>query len=165
MRTLYLVIAATFAVSACSTTVQDTSGSDYLSRYRDPAARANTAPHAPPSAKTGSEVAPVGVTGEEAFHRAAAVEPLIEFPARIGLARIYKGQMTAIPAKEAEHWQAFREKNAHLGDFVPISPAIAEFTTQAVSNQRTEYARGAGEVMTRIRLGAARQHVDAVLIY
>jgi hypothetical protein len=52
-----------------------------------------------------------------------------------------------------------REKGALYGSFVPISPLLAEMTTSATG---ADAVRG---VVDQIRLGAARQHVDAVLIY
>jgi hypothetical protein len=146
MRTLVLSLAAALALGACDYNVQTSSGADYLARY-DAALPATAEPDA-------------------AIRRAAAVEPILTFPARFGIARIENGRLTGIPAAEVALWTGLIEKHRSLGEFAPISPIIAEFTADAVLQPRAgRDRRDTGELVTTIRLGAARQHVDAVLIY
>ena len=159
MRFLVLV-GVVLALSACSTLVQTSSGKEYLASY------------AAVNAKTGK---PLSGTDEE-IRKAASVEPILRFPARLGLARIEGGCLTGIPEREVALWHGLAKRNRKLGEFVPISPIIAEFTSSAVRGKKHvngcngalwQYGarRGIGETVSTIRFGAARQHVDAVLIY
>jgi hypothetical protein len=71
--------------------------------------------------------------------------------------------LSGIPEAEAKAWS---EAAARLGpgfaEFVPISPLVAEmFATQPQPMTRSTVR----ETIEKIRLGAARQHVDAVIIY
>ena len=161
---------ALFALSclvmmACEHSVQTTSGRDYLRGFDD--YRANSG-----AAEAGSQPA----RQNEAVRQAAAVEPILRFPARLGLARIDQGALTPVPHDEAVHWKALTEElGSDWGEFVPLSPLVAAFTRQTVqpidddlcSAWRLErnYATCLGRVVESIRLGAARQHIDAVLIY
>ena len=83
----------------------------------------------------------------------------MRFPARIGLARIERGQLTPIPPEEkaTSGLPSLKDAGSAYGEFVPISPLIAR---DGVGRR----ARTTASVDT-IRIGAARQHVDAVLIY
>lgn len=139
MRPLTLVLL--LALAACEPTIQTSSGADYLARYDAAVAAA--------SGETDALV-----------RQAAAIEPILTFPARFGLARIENGRLTAIPAAEAELWSSLAGKHAALGAFVPISPLVAAATASALPGEPA-----AGEVIRTLRLGAARQHVDAVLVY
>jgi hypothetical protein len=94
---------------------------------------------------------------DRAVDQAANVEPLLRFPARIGLARILNGRIVPVPPREADAWIDLAKAHADLGSFVPISPLIAEMVRSGAGNAAT--------VIDGVRLGAARQHVDAVLIY
>lgn len=100
---------------------------------------------------------------QEEILKIASVEPTLEFPAKIGLARLQHSHLTAIPAEEAEAWENLKTKlGSEFGEFVPINPMVAEMVSEGVSftgNNATQTA------INKIRLGAARQHVDAVLIY
>jgi hypothetical protein len=116
-------------------------------------------------------------TFEDRLRQVAAVEPLLRFPARIGLARVEGGRLTGLPADEAVEWTKLGEKlGPQFGSLVPISPLIVEMVATAPVED-TGYQSGYGynwqpnvagstsQVVNAIRLGAARQHVDAVLIY
>lgn len=173
IATRMLAVIAMLVLGACDTAnqVQLTSGSAYLSRY------SNHKPYVSPRGSiprtivpNASKATPRGslyVTPAKAFTRsidesvrqAAAVEPILKFPARIGLARIEHGRMVGIPKEELTLWQTLIEKRADLGEFVAINPFVASYTSSAL--ELSEQAH----VAHRIRLGAARQHVDAVLIY
>jgi hypothetical protein len=155
-------LAAVVVVAGCSTTTQMTSGTAYLDAY-------------PPAAlKTG-----LGVSDVDADVRAiAAVEPDLRFPARIGLARIEGAQLTAAPPEELAHWSELAERlGAEVGEFIPVSPLIAEMVdptppappAQPAWNPETgryEAAPAAvADIVGHIRRGAARQHLDYVLVY
>ena len=102
-----------------------------------------------------------GTDLDKAVLHAANVEPLLRFPARLGLARISGGQFVPVPPREADAWIAFAQSHAQFGEFVPISPLVGELTA-AAAGYTTKY--GSSPIVP-IRLGAARQHVDAVLVY
>lgn len=138
------------ALASCETTTQTSSGRDYLAARPDwMAAQPGPAP------ATGG---PASV--DRAVFEAARAEPDLRFPARFGLARVEAGRLTAIPPEEADAWLALvRDRGAGLGEFAPISPLVTEMTVAAYG------ASAAKGVVDRIRIGAARQHVDAVLVY
>lgn len=144
-------VAALAALGGCGT-YQTTSGGAYLASY---------APAKQAWASTETDAA---------VRQAAAVEPLLRFPARIGLARVVQGQLTTVPPEEADIWLSLLEKHGTAyGTFVPVSPFIAELAgdapqLSAVSGQGTP-AGSASRVVRHIRLGAARQHLDAVIVY
>ena len=147
-------------LSACGPGVQTSSGAEYLARYRDHAAQA-------PAVGTAA-------TLPQDIEAAASVEPLLRFPAKFGLARIVNGRLSAIPAAELEHWTGLAGRFAHLGEFAAISPLAAAFTAETIADpgraETGDRARRRGrdaatDLVRRIRLGAARQHVDAVLVY
>jgi hypothetical protein len=129
---------ALLLLSGC-TDVQTTSGADYS------AARPDFHP---------ADASAI----DQAVDRSANVEPLLRFPARIGLARLEYGRIIPVPPREADAWIAFGEAHASYGSFVPISPLVAGMASSGVG-------RIADSVVNQVRLGAARQHIDAVLIY
>jgi hypothetical protein len=144
------------AFAGCDNTTQTTSGRSYLERYPTPVGLAASAdprhdPEAPPLDRLVAEV--------------AAIEPRLVFPARIGLARIEHGRLVSVPATEGATWLDLR---ATLGDtygeFVPVDLVVAEmvYSAHAVDPRTTSTL---ADTIARIRLGAARQHLDAVLIY
>ena len=92
----------------------------------------------------------------EAVRAEASVKPTLRFPAKFGLARVGHGRLTALPADEMEIWRATTERYSGLGDFAPISPLL----TAAGAGGDT--ARG---LVDNLRLAAAKQHMDAVLVY
>lgn len=149
MRGIILAAAAIFMVGACATHVQTTSGADYLARYEGPY-----------SAPAGSAAAEI----DAQVRQIAAVEPNIRFPARIGLARIEGGVLSAIPVTESEAWAALAEElGGQYGEFVPVSPLIAAMVAPETDKPRYQYT--AGDTIAEIRRGAARQHLDYVLAY
>lgn len=142
------VLAASLLIfaAACSTTLQTSSGASYLARY--------DASH---------EIANGTATDVDAdVRRIAAIEPTLALPARIGLARIERGALTALPADEARIWQdLIDEIGPAYGEFVPVSPLIASMVGEPAAPGMDR----AAAVIANIRRGAARQHLDYVLTY
>lgn len=142
------------ALAGCMPQIQTTSGTDYLANYsQDPALLAAMDPQ---------------------VKAAASVEPALAFPARLGLARIARGQIVAIPEAEARLWMDFAAANAALGEFAFVSPLLAAFAvTDTLDSSAQPVAlcghagchAPLGSLVQAIRIGAARQHVDAVLVY
>ncbi len=102
----------------------------------------------------------------------AALEPPISFPARIGVARIAGGQLTDLPAKEAAAWARLQQQmDDRYGELVPVSPLIASMVaTSAQKGGKTQNKTWQGKeqgaaIMDHIRRGAARQHLDYVVVY
>ncbi len=124
-----LVLAACALLAGCGAHVQTSSGGDYLAR---------------PGQVPDPEIA-----------RAANVEPDLRFPARIGIARLMDGRLSAPGPGETAEMAAFAERNRRYGEFVPVSPLVADM----VGASNTKDSVGG------IRLAAARQHLDYVLIY
>ena len=145
------VVALALLAAACNNHVQHSSGTAYLARYADPA------PAAGPAAAAAPRTDPL-------VRAAASVAPDLRLPARFGLARIVNGRLTAIPEAEGRLWLETADRHRALGEFVLISPLIAEFTAAAVGGAADD-GRRRTDVVQMIRPGAARQHVDAVLIY
>ncbi len=155
MKTLLTAACAALLLGACST-IQTTSGADYNARtdalYR---------------AATGATVAEasMGHIGVDAdIARIAAVEPALVFPARIGIAHIDRGQLAGIPASHQKSWAPLSDRIAgRFGEVVPISPLIAGMVAEGIDpkNVRPNTSR----LIANIRRGAARQHVDYVLVY
>lgn len=145
------------ALTGCTHTMQATSGESYLARYSDL--------HYTPSRTVVSDGKTAEVkTLDQRLREAASVEPILTFPARIGIARIDEGRLTVVPASEAEGWDKAKDKlGPDFGEFVPVNPMIAHMTAAATGGGQGY--RGGDDVIDEIRLGAARQHLDAVLIY
>ena len=171
MRLSFLAAAA-LLLAGCSHTVQTTSGADYLSKR--PSLNAQPVRTVSSTYSAGNEISDRPVS--DLIHQAAAVEPLLTFPARFGLARIENGQLTTIPADEAALWQGMAARFDGFGSFTAVDPIIVEFTSNSLPpathqaslhhNRDGSYrAYRARDLPTKIRLGAARQHLDAVLIY
>ena len=138
---------AVLILPACESYVQTTSGEDYLARYEE-------------SWQPDCAAAEGGLDSE--IRSIAAIEPNLQFPARIGLARLENGRLTAIPGDESAMWLDVAEELGPLyGEFVPVSPMIAAM----VSPERDRYKISAPEVVADIRRGAARQHLDYVFVY
>jgi len=136
-------------LSACSSHIQTTSGQSYLQDYD--------------SFESSSAQAETDNTQsiDSLVKQVAAVEPTLRFPARIGVARIERGQLSSIPGEEVALWEKSKQNlGDHFGQFVPISPLVADMVTTSL-NKKDRYLG----VVDKIRLGAARQHLDAVLIY
>ncbi|MEM9048625.1 MAG: hypothetical protein AAGC92_07885 [Pseudomonadota bacterium] len=138
----------------CGTNVQMSSGVEYLAEYEHPVMPPDVAQT---SRHTDEAYRPLTVDQEVVM--VASIEPQLKIPGRFGLARIHRGQLTAIPEEEAALWRELVVKHSELGTFVPISPMIAMLASSSVRTL------AGGNVVRQIRLGAARQHVDTVLVY
>lgn len=136
MRRLALAI---LLLAGCESNVQTSSGADYR------AAQPSFTPRA------SSDI-------DQAVAQASQIEPLLRFPARIGLARIQFGGLAPVPPREADAWIAFAKSHGEYGTFIPISPLVADMEGSRAGTL-------GNSVVNRIRLAAATQHVDAVLIY
>ncbi|MDO8288128.1 MAG: hypothetical protein Q7T44_02810 [Parvibaculum sp.] len=153
MKNILIALSVCGVLAACSATTQTTSGSDYLARHGYQSAAA-------PATAVKSE------TFDQALIKAANVEPTLTFPARIGLARISRGSLSSVSGAEAEVWsKAGAELGASYGTFVPLSPLVAAAASAEYEQTVNQYEDRAAMVMRQIRLGAARQHLDAVLVY
>ena len=150
---LWMIGIAALALSACETTSQYTSGTDYLARYNS-----NTAYRGQTNTTTNPAIVSTpGIDGE--IREIASVEPNLQFPARIGLARIERGGLIGVPEDEAGYWRdAAEELGYGFGQFIPVSPLVAEM----VGTNEPHYKRN---VVNHIRRGAARQHLDYVIAY
>ena len=151
----FLVLAVAIGLTACSVRTQTTSGADYLARYEASTAKTK----ATGQAKLNGKARRI----DPEIRKAAAVEPVLQFPARIGLARIAKGRLTAIPASEAAIWQKMAQRHTALGSFDVVDPLVAHATAEALGH--STHDPDVGAIVRLIRVGAARQHLDAVLIY
>jgi len=172
MTRLSFLAATVLLLAGCSQTVQTTSGADYLSK--SPSLTAKSVRSVSSTYTAASDVTDRPMT--ELIREAAAVEPLLTFPARFGLARIENGELTTIPADEAALWQTMAARFDGFGSFTAVDPIIVEFTSNSLPpathqaslrhNRDGSYrAYRSRDLPTKIRLGAARQHLDAVLIY
>jgi hypothetical protein len=151
-----LVVCMTLAMAGCGYGTQTSSGSAYLRSYAEQA-----------------ELGSVEDIDED-IRKAADVEPVLTFPARVGIARIDAGHLSLIPEIEGRAWLEVAERlGPQWGEFVPISPLIVALASKpradAASYWGCDHRGECQEIMKRtvrdIQLGAARQHVDAVLIY
>lgn len=141
---LILAVSA-ISLCACSHTTQYTSGKDYLARYDADAILATAG----------------GKSVEADIRNIAAIEPELQFPARIGLARIERGKLITVPQDESQAWATLhRRLGPSFGDFVPVSPLITSMVSKV--EKGTPNAR---TIVDNIRRGSARQHLDYVLIY
>ncbi|MEL6585978.1 MAG: hypothetical protein AAFY65_05990 [Pseudomonadota bacterium] len=115
-------------LTSCSPTVQTTSGAAYLAQ------------------------APIS---DPAIRQAAAVEPNLRFPARIGIARVVNGRLTLAPPEEAALFAEFTRRHGAMGEWVPVSPLIEGMLATDTNLP----------VAQRLRRTAARQHLDYLLVY
>ncbi len=159
---LVAIISAFILITGCTQHVQTTSGRAYLERYD----------HITPYTGREQEQSDQKSQGiNQLIRQAAAVEPTLRFPARIGIARIDAGYLTSIPDTEVEAWEKSRQRlgqsfDNRFGEFIPVSPMIVSMVTASTNYEaHTGYDHRITNVMNEIRLGAARQHLDAVLIY
>ena len=132
-----------------SHSVQTTSGRQYLNKYEELDL---------PSGKAESI--------DEEVREIANVEPTLRFPARIGLAKLYNGRISNLTAEEVEGWdKAKEEMGTEFGEFIPVSSMIAELAYTAPKNKKGNHSVKPSEIFRKVRLGAARQHLDYVLLY
>ncbi|MEZ0261129.1 MAG: hypothetical protein ACAH80_08975 [Alphaproteobacteria bacterium] len=151
-----LVLSAVL-LSACSRTTQTTSGDAYLSQYRSVPVPAPVRQTKLADGTVTEEIKSI----EQRIREAAAVEPVLKFPARIGLARVENGYLTVLPMEEADGWNKAAQKlGRSFGEFVPVNPMIAQMAESGSYGQSRSTS-----TINMIRLGAARQHLDAVLVY
>jgi len=147
VKNFILMAAMSLLLIGCSTATQITSGRDYLSRY-SPEVLAQMQDHEQ-SGSINSQV-----------HKIANIEPDLQFPARIGIARIERGRLSVAPQEEMQVWADLADKfGPKFGQFVPVSPLIANMVRPETS-QKSQV-----NVINDIRRGAARQHIDYVLTY
>lgn len=148
-----------FIAGFASHSIQTTSGKDYLEKHRAASSSVE---------RTGS--AAKGATGfNEALHQAAAIEPTLSFPARIGIAKTgcierYRcGVVVPLRPKEAEAWSEIATNLwASYGSIVPLNPLLLKSAhSEAASAGMTR------EITTleKVRLTAARQHLDVIIAY
>ena len=126
--------------------MQTTSGRAYLAKYKNIANNSTN----------------ISDSSEQDFQKelieAASVEPILQFPAKIGITRIHEGYLSAIPPEEIAIFEQYRSQfDKDLGTITPLSLIVSD----TVGEQYDEPAY----LMRKIRLTAARQHMDAVLIY
>lgn len=167
MKQLIGVMVAVTLLAGCEQSVQTTSGAEYLARYDSDAAaarRIGQPVNARQAGRSASGKARAANGLDPAIRKAAAVEPILRFPARIGLARIEGSELTGIPAEEAALWDRLARAYEKLGTFVPVDPLVARYAAKSVGQSRWR-GDNLSKVMHTIRVGAARQHLDAVLIY
>jgi hypothetical protein len=132
-------------VCACSNDIQLTSGAEFV------------------EARGTSGLRPIDAD----IAKIAAVEPDLQFPARIGVARIVNGELTLPTAEEGELLAELGARNATLGEFVQVSPLVASMVTGSNPDGLApqNHSRRPEAVVHDIRKTAARQHLDYVLIY
>ncbi len=137
------------SISACESSVQNTSGKEYLANH---------------ASISGSQTKDAQ-SFQQKLHDAANIEPTLKFPARIGIARVDtkygRGNFSAIPPEEMEHWTKLSEAlGKEVGQFIPVSGLVLATLKEAEDRDtKTE------NTVQQIRLASARQHLDAVLIY
>ncbi|HEX4270716.1 MAG TPA: hypothetical protein VHZ32_04985 [Rhizomicrobium sp.] len=153
-RTILSLSITGLLLCGCSTYTQTTSGQDWLAAYRAAPARQGAAP---------DDI-------DTRVRLAGAIEPTLRFPARIGIARIGKSgwqpELAAVPADEVAAWMAARERlGAGFGEFIPVSPLVAAMMEPDIRVGPNDRVGAARHLIDTIRLAAARQHLDAVLIY
>ena len=143
-----LLVLSLASVGCQSHSVQMTSGKKYLSNYTNYDATETNA----------SDL-------NEEVKAIASIEPSIQFPSRIGLVKLFNGRITNLSVEEIEAWEELRRTmGATFGDFIPVSPMIAEMVyTPRKTNSKSK--GNPSDIFRKVRLGAARQHLDHVLIY
>ena len=149
-------------LAGCSThAVQTSSGGEYLAQYAQSRSAVTAADAATGEVLTDENGKKI-VTLDDLVREAAAVEPVLRLPAHIGIARIHNGKLTDIPEAELAVWQKLAEKHPNLGRVSVVDPLIAEFTAESFG-LRSGYRNA--NAIPKLRIGAARQHMDAVLLY
>ena len=136
------------SIGCQSHSVQMTSGKKYLSDYTI---------HGPTDANA-SDL-------NEEVKAMASIEHSIQFPARIGLVKLFKGRITNLTVDEVEAWKESRvAMGSQFGDFTSVSPMVAEMVYTPKSTHGKSKTNPS-DIFRKVRLGAARQHLDHVLIY
>ena len=79
--------------------------------------------------------------------------------------KLFNGRITNLSPDEVEAWEnARRTMGSKFGEFIPVSPMIAEMV-YTPKNTKSKSNIKSSEIFRKIRLGAARQHLDHVLVY
>jgi hypothetical protein len=126
--------------------MQTTSGRAYLAKYKD---ISNNSTNSFSSSEQDFQKELIAV---------ASVEPILQFLAKIGIVRIHEGYLSTIPPEEIAIFEQYRNKvDKDLGAIVPFSLIVSD----TVGEQYDDPIY----LMRKIRLTAARQHMDAVLVY
>ncbi len=91
---------------------------------------------------------------------AANARPSVAFPARIGIARLESGRVTAMPPEEWEAWRRLGQQTGpDVAVFSPVSALVAQSLTP------TPLSRTPHDAISHLRLAAAREQLDLVLLY
>lgn len=167
MKRPMIIFAAMLALGACGdSAVQTTSGAAYLSKYQPVTTTPQTTRQTRYVNGERVDVDVETVSTDALVRMAATIEPILTLPARIGLARIENGRLSPVPAGDAALWKTLAERYPMAGEFAELDPFIATYATLAVlPGDTARHRRDAHDIITKIRIGAARQHMDAVLIY
>lgn len=166
MIRLTFILATALVASGCDIPTQYSSGAAYLAKSQPIPDRLQ--PRVQHTVVDGEVVASEveTVSTDTLVRHAASIEPLLQLPARIGLARIDKGKLTTIPRAEQSLWQEMGSRHRALGSLAGLDPFVTRYAMQTVlPSDRRALRRDASDLITAIRVGAARQHMDAVLIY
>jgi len=138
--------------SCVSHNIQTSSGKEYLSKY-------------PPQNQWQVSEDLVDKDLDAQVAKVAAIEPVLHFPARIGITRIEHGDISPMSQAEADMWFATaKELGPSFGEFVPVSRLIAEMVYIPPTPQKFQ-TNQIQKIIRKIRLAAARQHLDVVLLY
>lgn len=152
MIKILIILGLTSLLQACASHVQNTSGQEYLTNYA-----------AQQRAGGANKVQAAFVDSK--IKQAANVEPLLKLPARIGIARINNRSLAAVSNDEVNRWAKAAQNHKTLGELIPVNPFAAEYLSGQLGISNRAYSLGNGRLIEAIRLAAARQHLDAVLIY
>ena len=78
--------------------------------------------------------------------------------------KLFNGRITNLSPDEVEAWEdARRTMDSKFGEFIPVSPMPKMVYTPRNTNSKSKIK--SSEIFRKIRLGAARQHLDHVLVY
>jgi hypothetical protein len=148
LQAAFIISLSIASIGCQSHSVQITTGKEYLSNYTDYDA----------SDINASDL-------NEEVKLIANIEPSIEFSSRIGLVKLFNGRITNLSPDEVEAWEDARHTmSSKFSEFIPVSPMIAEMVyTPRNTNSKSKIK--SSEIFRKIRLGAARQHLDHVLVY
>ena len=147
-------------LSGCSMRhqVQTTSGQSFLSQYQSDV----------DFSRSTRDIKKEGKAASDHFNskvsKAAQIEPILRFPARIGVVRVENGSVTDVPQSEVGGWTKLSESHNYLGELVFVNVLGMGDVTMNRYGRPLGHSPSGGSIEA-IRLAAARQHLDAVLIY
>lgn len=149
MFRVFIIFIGLMLVAGCSRMhTQDTRGQSYLSSFQA----------APKGAvkRRGIDDYP---TLTDKIREAAAINPILKFPARIGLAKFENGRLVDISALEWSDWNVLSETNKKMGELIAVN-------VLGTANANRGYGRfNKQNNIEALRIAAAKQHLDAILIY